>query len=89
MDRELLWKVLARIRVPQTMVAVIRQLHDGMRVRVWTDDGKYSEWFEVKQGLWKECVMLPFFNVFFSAVLHIVQVRFSEDEGIKANLVHL
>ena len=28
------------------------------------------------------------FNVFFAAVLHIVLLRFSEDEGIMANLVH-
>ena len=29
------------------------------------------------------------FNVFFAAVLRIVLLRFSEDEGIMANLVHL
>ena len=89
-DRELLWKVLARIGVPETMIAVIRQFHDGMRARVRTDDGEYSEWFEVKQGLRQGCVLSPLlFNVFFAAVLHIVLLRFSEDEGIMANLVHL
>ena len=89
-DRELLWKVLARIGVPHTMIAVIRQFHDGMRARVRTDDGEYSEWFEVKQGLRQGCVLSPLlFNVFFAAVLHIVLLRFSEDEGIMANLVHL
>ena len=89
-DRELLWKVLARIGVPHTMIAVIRQFHDGMRARVRTDDGEYSEWFEVKQGLRQGCVLSPLlFNVFFAAVLHIVLLRFSENEGIMANLVHL
>ena len=29
------------------------------------------------------------FNVCFAAVLHIGLLRFSEDEGIMANLVHL
>ena len=39
-DRELRWNVLARIGVPQTMIAFIRQFHDGMRARVRTDDGE-------------------------------------------------
>ena len=85
-DRELLWKVRARIGVPQ-MIA-IHQFHDGKRARVRTDDGEYSEWFEVRQGQRQGCVLSPLlFNVFFAAVLHIV-LPFSEDEGIMANLVH-
>ena len=72
------------------MIAVIRQFHDGMRARVRTDDGEYSEWFEVKPGLRQGCVLSPLpFYVFFAAVLHIFLLRFSEDEGIRANLVHL
>ena len=33
-DRELLWKVLARAGVPSVMIDVIRQFHGGMRVKV-------------------------------------------------------
>ena len=44
-DRELLWVVLARFGVPEMMLTVIRQFHEGMRVRVRTDDGEHSEWF--------------------------------------------
>ena len=51
-DRELLWKVLARIGVPQTMIAVVRQFHDGMRAlacgRTMANTWSGSE---VKQGL--------------------------------------
>ena len=50
-DRELLWKVLARAGVPSAMIDVIRQFHDGMRARVRMDDGELSERFEVTQGL--------------------------------------
>ena len=39
-DRELLWKVLARAGVPSVMIDVIRQFHDGMRARVRMDDGE-------------------------------------------------
>ena len=48
-DRELLWKVLARAGVPSVMIDVIRQFYDGMRARVRMDDGELSEWFEVTQ----------------------------------------
>ena len=32
-------------------IEVIRQFHDGMRACVRSDDGRYSEWFEVTQEL--------------------------------------
>ena len=49
-DRELLWKVLTRAGVPEEMLAVIRQFHDGMQARVRMDDGELSDQFEVTQG---------------------------------------
>ena len=39
-DRELLWKVLARAGVPSVMIDVIRQFHGGMRVNVRMDNGE-------------------------------------------------
>ena len=42
-DRELLRKVLARAGVPEEMIAVIRQFHDGMQARVRMDDGELSD----------------------------------------------
>ena len=37
-DRTLLWTVLARFGVPQNMISIIRQFHDGMRACVRLDD---------------------------------------------------
>ena len=89
-DRELLRVVLARFGVPEKMLTVIRQFHEGMRVRVRTDDGEHSEWFDVTQGLRQGCVLSPLlFNIFFAAVTHDVVVRFSEDPDIARDLVHL
>ena len=89
-DRELLWVVLARFGVPEKMLTVIRQFHEGMRARVRTDDGEHSEWFDVTQGLRQGCVLSPLlFNVFFAAAIHAVLVRFSEDPDIVRDLVHL
>ena len=89
-DRTLLWQVLTRIGVPPQMIAVIRQIHDGMRACVRPDDGVCSDWFEVEQRLRQGCVLSPLlFNVFFAAVLNVVLQRFSEEPAILAELVHL
>ena len=89
-DRTLLWQVLACFGTPPQMIEVIRQLHDGMRACVRSDDGRCSEWFEVAQGLREGCVLSPLlFDVFFAAILRILLERFSKDAEILADLVHL
>ena len=50
-DRELLWKVLARSGVPEKIIMVVRKFQGGMRACVRMDDGELSEWFQVTQGL--------------------------------------
>ena len=48
-DREVEFCVLTG--VPEEMIAVIRQFHDGMQAQVRMGDGELSDWFEVTQGL--------------------------------------
>ena len=89
-DRVLLWEVLARFGVPPRMVKVIRMFHDGMRARVQWDDGDFSAWFNVCQGLLQGCVLSPLlFNIFFAAVIIVVLQRFAEDPLIVSDLVYL
>ena len=72
--------VLARFGVPEKVLTVICQLHEGMRARVRADDGEHSEWFDVTQGLRQGCVLSAFlFKVFFPAVIHVVLILFSVD----------
>ena len=87
-DRTLLWTVLARFGVPQNMISVIRQFHDGMRACV--DNRMCSRWFAVEQGLRQGCVLAPLlFNIFFAAVTNVASTRFKADKVIMDTLVHL
>ena len=89
-DRILLWTVFARFGVPQNMISVIRQFHDGMRACVRLDDRVYSGWFAVEQGLRQGCVLAPLlFNIFFVAVINVASERFKAGKGIMDALVHL
>ena len=88
--RLLLWTVLARFGVPQNMISVIRQFHDGMRACVRLDDRVCSRWFVVERGLRQGCVLAPLlFNIFFASVTNEVSTRFKADQGIVDDLVHL
>ena len=89
-DCVLLWEVLARLGVPPRRIKIIRMFHDGMRARVQLDDGDISAWFDVDQGLWQGCVLLPLlFDTFFAAVIVVVLQRFAEDPLIVLDLVYL
>ena len=50
-DRTPLWTLLAHFDVPQNMVSVIRQFHDGMPACVRLDNRVCSRRFAVEQGL--------------------------------------
>ena len=89
-DRVLLWEVLARFGVPPRMIMVIRMFHDGMRARVQLDDGDFSAWFNVCQGLRQGCMLSPLlFNIVFATVIIMVLQKFAEDPLIVSDLVYL
>ena len=74
-DRVLIWEVLARFVVPPQMIKVIHMFHDGMRARVQLDDGDFSAWLNVYQGLRQGCVLSPLFSSIFLASFIIVVLQ--------------
>lgn len=46
-DCKLPWKVIARLSVPDKMISIIQQFHDGMGACVRMDDGVCLDWFDV------------------------------------------
>ena len=81
--------MLASLGVPEKMLTVTCQFHEGMRARVRMDDGEHMEWFDVTQGLRQRCLLSPLlFSIAFAAVTHAVVVRFSEDPDIVRDWVH-
>ncbi|BHF80271.1 hypothetical protein SprV_0702339500 [Sparganum proliferum] len=68
-NREVLWKIMRKFGCPERFIEVVRQLHDGMMVRV-TDNGAISEAFAVTNGVKQGCVLAPtLFSLMFSAML--------------------
>ena len=89
-DRTLLWTVLDRFGVPQNMISIIRQFHDGMRACVRLYDRVCSRCFAVEQGFRQGCVLAPLlFNIFFASVINMTSTRFKADKGIMDALVHV
>ena len=60
---------MAMFGCPHRFIAMVRQFHDGMQVRV-QNDGEFSEPFEATNGVKQGCVMAPTLSsMMFSAML--------------------
>ncbi|BHF68471.1 hypothetical protein SprV_0301150600 [Sparganum proliferum] len=64
-----LWKIMQAFGCPERFTHMVRQLHDGMMMRV-TEDGATSEAFAVTDGVKQGCVLTPItFSLMLSGVL--------------------
>lgn len=76
-----------RFRLPRKVLAIIRQCHDGMRARVWMDEGTCSDWLDVGQGHRQGCHLAPLmFNRFFVAMLILSEDEFAKDDEVMADM---
>ena len=89
-DRNTLWKVLAKIGIPADMLSVICSFHEGMQASV-SASGQNSATFTVTSGTKQGCVLAPvLFTLFFSVMLEYafsdmnqgVMVKFRTSGGL-------
>lgn len=81
-NRELLWKLLAKYGVPDRLIQIVRSMHDGMKAKLNLEVG-VSDDIEVNNGLKQGCVMAPtLFNLFFAAVMFEAFRELPENSGI-------
>ena len=67
-NRDLLWRVLARFGCPRKCLAMIRAFHEGMSAKV-SVGGTLSDAFEVTVGVKQGCVLAPvIFNIYMAAI---------------------
>ena len=68
-NREGLWKIMAKFGCPAKFIAMVRQFHDGMLARV-QNDGEFSNPFPVTNGVKQGCILAStLFSMMFSAML--------------------
>ena len=68
-NREGLWKIMAKFGCPAKFIAMVWQFHDGMLARV-QNDGEFSDPFLVTNGIKQGCVLAStLFSMMFSAML--------------------
>ena len=86
-SRKGLWLILSQMGVPQRMVDLIRQFHDGMNAQVIGTEECFPISNVVKQG----CVLAPnLFNILFSVMLSSalkdctagIPIRYRMDKGL-------
>ena len=81
-NRDLLWKVLARFGCPPKFLTMIRIFHDGMSARV-SVGGTLSEAFEVTVGVKQGCVLAPvIFNIYMAAITLVATKNLDYRHGV-------
>ena len=81
-SREGLYAILHKIGCPQTLLSLIRSLHDGMKANVYFE-GSLSDYFELRCGVKQGCVLAPtLFSIYFSAVLHFAFENVSDGDDV-------
>lgn len=72
-NREALWKILAKVGCPPKYIQILRLLHDNMNATVLSNEGQ-GESFQITTGVKQGCVIAPtLFSLFISAILHLVK----------------
>ena len=75
-NRQALWKIIAKYGCAMKFINILRLLYDGMSATVLTD-GSETEAFEVEIGVKQGCVIAPtLFSIFIATIIHLVKNKF-------------
>ena len=57
-DRNILWKILKEVGIPDYLTCLLRNLYAGQEATVRSRHGT-TDWFQSGKGVWQGCIMLP------------------------------
>ena len=85
-NRDLLWRVLAKFGCPNTFVRAVMSLHNEMKASV-AAAGETSDSFSVLAGVKQGCVLAPvLFNLFVAAAVRVAHSNLDMDgDGVQLN----
>ena len=82
-NREMLWRTLAKFGCPSKFVAMLRLFHDGMTAKV-SVGSETSDSFDVSVGVKQGCVLAPvLFNIYLVAVTLLSQNVPNNNDGVR------
>jgi hypothetical protein len=80
-NRELLWKILARYGFPSGIIGIIKAFYDGMKASIHFEDGSHSVYFSIDKGLRQGCVLsCILFNIYLGAAIEVALNRIESSE---------
>ena len=86
MDRELLSAVLEKSGCPPRYIQLVRELHDGMTVKV-RFGGEFCEPFGVTRGVKQGCVLVTVFNIYVHCITQLLAVSLDDGDKIHLNFL--
>ena len=64
MDHSKLWKILHKMKIPDHLTYLLRNLYAGQEARVRTEHGT-TDWFQIGKGVRQGCILSPcLFNLY-------------------------
>ena len=64
MDHDKLWDILKRMRIPDHITCLLRNLYAGLEATVRTRHGT-MDWFKIGKGVYQCCILSPcLFNLY-------------------------
>ena len=63
-DHNKLWKILKRMRIPDHLICLLRNLYAGQEATIRTGHGT-ADWFQIRKGVRQDCILSPcLFNLY-------------------------